>query len=760
MASWPERFLDQLTRDTGYVGQIVHVERVPARSSAYESPEAPLPEPVVDALREAGVTRFYSHQVEALAGLRQGRDVMVVTGTASGKSLCYGLSIAEAACERPGTTALYLGPTKALGASQAALFRRLRLPGVVAETYDGDTPPTQRRFVREQATLVITNPDMLHIGILPHHRLWARFLGRLGHVVVDEAHSMRGVFGTHVALVVRRLRRLCEHYGSDPRFVLTSATCAHPAEVARLLCGRDALLVDEDGSPRGAGLFVLYDPPVVDERTQRRRSANTETAELMARLARAGHQTLAFSRSRQTAELIRRYAAARLDEDGSKGRVGSYRGGYLPEERREIEAGLAEGELVAVSATNALELGVDIPGVDAVIENGFPGTVSSLWQQAGRAGRGRREWLAVLVGHEDPLEQYYMQHPEALFAVAHEAVRLDPGNRFAVRDHVACAAAELPIEPERDKRWFGEALAGALVDLDAAGLVGQRLGRWHWRGREAPAPSVDIRATGGSEFAIVHARTGALVGTVEGALAQLYVHPGAVYLHLGETYVVNELDTRGRVALVEPIEADFYTMPRELSDVMVVEATEARSLGPADLVSGIVEVTMRVTGFRRVHIQSQETLADEPLDLPAVSYAAHAVWLALPPDLLSGPRWQGERQAGALHAAEHGLIGLAPLLVACDRWDVGGISTAMHPDTGRPSIFVHEGHAGGVGIAKRLYEAAEDWVLSACRRIGECGCESGCPSCVQSPKCGNFNEPLDKRGAVELLEALVGGCKR
>lgn len=753
--SWPDVFLDSLESERDYAGQIVCRHHVPARPSAYESPDPPLADSLTRGLAGAGIERLYSHQTEALAAIRRGEDVIVVTGTASGKSLCYALAVAEAALEDPGATALYLAPTKALAAGQHDLFKRLRLPGVLAEPYDSDTPPGERRVIRQQATMILTNPDMLHVGILPNHRLWARFMRSLRFVIVDEAHSLRGVFGSHIALALRRLRRIAAHYGSDPRFVYASATCANPRELAALLGGREATLVDEDGAARGPGVFALYNPPLVDEKLQRRRSANGETAQLVAQLVRLGRQSLAFSKSRQTAELVRRYAAAALEAEGLDERIGSYRGGYLAEERRAVESGLKSGELAGVSTTNALELGVDIAGVDAVIENGFPGTVSSLWQQAGRAGRGRGDWLAVMVGHEDPLEQYYLDHSELLFGTSHEAVRLDPANPYILRDHVACACAELPVDPVRDAQWFGPGLGAALVDLDAAGVIGQRAGRWHWRGREAASAGVDIRASGGSQYAIVDAESGSLVGTIEGSLAQLYVHPGAIYLHRGESYLVSEMDAARRVALVSTIDADFYTRPRELNDVEVVEVFSARPLGPATLSFGLVEVTTRVIGFRRLRTVSQEALGEEPLELEPVTFRAHAVWLALPEAVVDAHDWDAERLAGALHAAEHGAIGMAPLLVACDRWDLGGVSTALHPDTGAASIFVHEGHAGGVGIVERLYALAEEWLGSTASRVAQCGCAAGCPSCVQSPKCGNFNEPLYKEGAVELLRDVV-----
>jgi DEAD/DEAH box helicase domain-containing protein len=756
-ASWPSSFLDSLEGERDYAAQIVHRQPVAAMPSAYQSPDPPLPEELTRALAEAGIERLYAHQTVALQALRRGEDVIVVTGTASGKSLCYALPIGEAALDEPGSTALYLAPTKALAASQHDLFKRLRLPSVLAEPYDGDTPPGERRFIRQNATLILTNPDMLHVGILPNHGLWARTLRHLKYVVIDEAHSLRGVFGTHVALTMRRLRRIAAHYGSDPRFVLTSATCANPGELARLLTGREATLVDEDGAPRGEGVFALWNPPVIDEANQRRRSANGEAAELVAALAASDRQTLAFCKSRQAAELVRRYVADQLDSRGLADRVGSYRGGYLSEERRAVEAALNDRELLAVATTTALELGVDIAGVDAVVENGFPGTVSSLWQQAGRAGRGRGEWLAMLVGHEDPLEQYYLDHPDELFGASHEAVRLDPENPYALKDHVACAAVERPVEPEKDEAFFGPGLGAALAALDEAGVVGQRAGKWHWRGREAPAPAVDIRATGGAQYAIVDGESGAMVGTIEGSLAQLYVYPGAIYLHSGEQYLVRELDTANHVAVVDRFEAEFYTMPRELSDVDVLQVWRERELaGAVSLSFGLVKVTTRVTGFRRLRHASQENLGEEFLDLPPVTYEAHGVWLSFPPGLVTPFGWDTERLAGSLHAAEHGAIGLAPLLVACDRWDLGGVSTAMHPDTGTPAVFVYEGHAGGVGIVERLYALAEDWLRSTMTRVAECGCEAGCPSCVHSPKCGNMNEPLDKGGAVALLAAALG----
>jgi DEAD/DEAH box helicase domain-containing protein len=746
-------FLDRLTAEDGGRDSLAHVEVIEPRRPVLQ-PLPDIPEMLRGRLQILGIEGLYPHQRRALDLLDEGDHVVVATGTASGKTLVYNLAFARAALADEKRTALYLFPTKALARDQLRQVRELRLPQVRAAVYDGDTPQAERPVIRRNANLVMTNPDMLHASILPGHARWADFLLRLSLVVVDEAHVARGVFGSHVAMILRRLRRLAAHYGGQPQFVLSSATIGNPADLAERLVGLPFTEVDQDESPRGEKLFVLWNPPLVDEELGLRRSAISETSWLLRQLVEAETRTIAFCRTRRSAELVAEFARRELPAI-LKRRVKAYRAGYLPSERRELERALSSGELLGVAATTALELGIDVGSLDAALLAGYPGTRASMWQQAGRAGRRSGPALAVLVAQDDPLDQYLVQHPDDLFARPPEAAVVDPTNRYVMGPHLACAAREQPLAAD-DLAMFGADAAAQAERLVTAGELVWRRGMLHHRGRESPHRLVDIRSASGHLFAIVEDETGALLGTVDEARAYWHVHPGAVYLHQGEQYEVSELDLQGKVAVVAKSEADYYTQTRDITDVEVLGVAEEGTVGEVPALFGDVRVTRQVVGFQRKLSSTQEVIDEVGLNLPAQTLETKALWWLLPQPLLERARVTPAMLPGSAHAAEHAAIGLLPLVATCDRWDIGGLSTPYHPDTEAATIFIYDGYQGGAGIAERGYESGRRLLEATFEAVRRCPCSRGCPSCIQSPKCGNGNEPLDKQGAIALLAAMLG----
>ena len=865
---------------------ITHVADLPGRAARY----APWPSwadpAVVSALRDCGVSSPWAHQAEAASHAYEGRHVVVSTGTASGKSLAYQLPVLSRLAAGEKTTALYLSPTKALGADQLRSVSSLDVPGVRAASFDGDTPMVERDWVRAHANWVFTNPDMLHRGILSAHGRWAPFFRRLGCVVVDECHSYRGVFGSHVALLLRRLRRVAEHYGASPVFVLASATTASPASFASRLTGVSCLAVTDDASPRGARTVALWEPPLLEELTGEngapvRRSAGAETSRILADLVVEGARSLAFIRSRRGAELAALGARRILSEvdPALAGTVAAYRSGYLPEERRALEAALLSGRLLGVATTNALELGVDIAGLDAVVLAGYPGTLASFWQQAGRAGRTGDSALVVFVARDDPLDTYLVHHPAALLDRPVETAVLDPANPYVLAPQLACAVAELPLTVPELEVFGGAAALDVLAELADQKLLRRRSSGWYWTSRDRPHADVGIRGTGGEQVAVVESDSGRMLGTVDPGSACFAVHPGAVYLHQGSSYVVDELDLETGLAMVHAENPDWTTTPREIVDISVLSTLEKQDLGGVSVCLGEVAVTSQVVGYLRRR-PSGEVLDHTPLDLPEQSLHTRAVWYTISSQLLgtdavragssgserstglssssssadsgpagpsgsagsaapgpagprgsanpasagpsdstdpgpasssrsassadsgsvdgeagtgghrvgtesAGPVGTGEetlangrgpvheggrapggaglvpaRVPGALHAAEHAAIGLLPLFATCDRWDIGGVSTAWHEDTGEATVFVHDGHPGGAGFAERGYAAIVPWLVATREAIVSCECPTGCPSCVQSPKCGNGNEPLDKAGAVAVLGTVLGALRQ
>ncbi|MGP3962873.1 DEAD/DEAH box helicase [Nonomuraea sp. 3N208] len=788
--------------------------------------------------------------------------MIISTGTASGKSLAY-LTPAVASC-LDGGTVLYLTPTKALAADQLRGLRELRITQLRAACFDGDTPFEERTWVRQHANYVLTNPDMLHRGILPRHAQWSAFFRRLRLIVVDECHGYRGVFGSHVAQILRRLRRVCARYGSRPTFLLASATASEPAAFAMRLTGLEMNEVTMDASPKGSTTIALWEPPLTELRGEGgapvRRTATAEAADLLADLVLADVRTLAFVRSRRGAETVALSARAKLadvafsapftgtgtppalhtpapatpdrDQTPAQGRgattpassrahrradperpaelhtsagtsptvddlrttsttspvpdeshirsgaaptaatpltwalpelpdladlpnkIAAYRAGYLAEDRRILEKALREGTIMGLATTNALELGVDVSGLDAVLIAGWPGTRASLWQQAGRAGRDGRDALAVLIARDDPLDTYLVHHPQALFGQPVEAIVLDPGNPYVLGPHLCAAAAEIPLT-EDDLPIFGPTTPDVLDDLVGEGLLRKRPAGWFWTRRERATDLADIRGGGGAPIQVVESSTGRLLGSVDEPSSHTTVHTGAVYIHQGETFLVELLDLDAGVALVSSANPDYSTFARDITDISILATERSQPLGPGTLHFGEVEVTRQVVSYLKRRIQSGEMLGDEPLDLPPRTLRTRAVWWTLPASAVAPLAEAGIDLGGAAHAAEHASIGLLPLFATCDRWDIGGVSTELHADTGLLTVFVYDGHEGGAGFAERGFARATDWLTATREAIASCECERGCPSCIQSPKCGNGNEPLHKHGAIRLLNTLL-----
>ncbi|MGK5628026.1 DEAD/DEAH box helicase [Streptomyces sp. URMC 123] len=765
----PRSVLDRLTAGSDRAARITHTEHLPPRAGMHADWPTMIRPEVVAAARRVGIERPWRHQARTIEHALCGESAVVATGTASGKSLAYLAPVLSAlldgneAPNRRGATALYLAPTKALAADQRRAVAELAAPlgtAVRPVVYDGDTAIEEREWARQYANYVLTNPDMLHLGILPGHARWASFLRALRFVVVDECHSYRGVFGSHVAQVLRRLRRVCARYGADPVFLLASATSAEPGLTATRLTGVPVAEITEDTSPRGELVFALWEPPLTDLQGEQgapvRRTATAETADLLTDLTVQGVRTVAFVRSRRGAELVSVIAQERLAavDRSLPRRVAAYRGGYLPEERRALERKLHSGELLGLAATTALELGVDVSGLDAVLLSGYPGTRASLWQQAGRAGRGGEGALAVLVARDDPLDTYLVHHPEALFRQPVESTVLDPDNPYVLAPHLCAAAEELPLT-EADLELFGPAAPGLIPQLEARRLLRRRATAWHWTRRERAADLADIRGGGGTPVQIVEEDTGRLLGTVDAAAAHTTVHEGAVHLHQGRTYLVTRLDLDESVALVREANPSYATTARDTTAVTVLETTTEVPWGDSRLCFGSVEVTNQVVSFLRRRLLTGEVLGETKLDLPPRTLRTRAVWWTVTEDQLDAARINPEQLAGALHAAEHASIGMLPLFATCDRWDIGGVSVPLHADTLLPTVFVYDGHPGGAGFAERAFHTAYTWLHATRAAIAACECEAGCPSCIQSPKCGNGNEPLHKRGAVRLLTTLL-----
>jgi DEAD/DEAH box helicase domain-containing protein len=840
-ATAPRPF-EELLQTLSANGELVHLERLAARAPRTRLLSQALHPELIHSLPflDGGL---WTHQASAIDHVLRGESVVVATGTASGKSLCYQVPLATAALKSGGkATSLLLFPTKALAQDQLRSLGALGIPGLVPVTYDGDTPADSRQWARKHASCVLTNPEMLHMGILPFHGRWANFLKRLQYVVIDELHIYRGVFGTHLAQILRRLRRMCTYYGGNPTFVFASATIGEPQRLAKELCGLDVALIDNDGSPHGERLIGVWNPPVSADGIPV--SGNTATSTLLAALVADGHRTIAFTRSRRGAEIVAA-RAQRLVPDELASTIKPYRGGYLPAERRALEASLFDGSLRGVAATTALELGVDIGGLDACVCNGFPGTISSFRQQIGRAGRSAQRSLSLLVAGDDALDQWYAANPSELFSRKPESVVVNVANPFVLYPHIACAAHELPLIAADAEVWAGLPQASPVVDpelrrepgIGTSDLINQvdnaqhtdpsprsngiatnednnvaissaqektartehvcaqtivepsvlemldRLGtadiaeafddgivqlvqrnqltlvngRAVWAGRGSPSQRVSLRSGGGSEFRIVD-RGARLVGTVDGSRAFSTLHTGALYVHQGQQYRVERLDLNDHAAWVHPETVDEYTQARSTTDFRFVGVHTSMQIGRLRLSLGSLEVDEQVVGYERKKITTGMVLSREPLELPASTLTTRGFWYEFGDDVFADAGL-GDAHApaipGTLHAIEHTMIGMLPLFTICDRWDVGGVSTAAHQQTGKATILIYDGYPGGAGIAELGYTAGQRHLLATLHALEHCRCTSGCPSCVQSPKCGNGNEPLDKAGAIALLQVIA-----
>jgi DEAD/DEAH box helicase domain-containing protein len=757
-------------------GRLVREAREgPGRANLVEPPGELHPN-VLEALARQGIERLYDHQARAVHSAWEG-PTMVTTGTASGKSMCFNLPTLDVLCRDARARALYLYPTKALAQDQARALSAFGLSKRVRPAiYDGDTPRERRAEIRKSANVVLTNPDMLHVGILPNHGAWADLFANLATVVIDEAHVYRGVFGSHVANVLRRLRRIAAAYGTQPRFLLASATIANPIELAERLTGLEGVqLIEEDGSPAPERRISMWNPPLTDEALGARRSALAEAADVLGALVREGARTICFMKSRKGVEVLSRLLKQDLETDRPElaELIAPYRAGYTPQQRRELEGRLMRGELRAVITTDALELGIDIGQLDACVVVTFPGTVASLRQMWGRAGR-RGRGLAMYVAGEDALDQFFCRHPEDFLERPVEAAILDHESQLIYRQHLLCAAHEGPLSSE-DAEFLGprwEAHAEALLSTGALRRRPARITRER-NGQESgampgsstgsyvprhpggyPAADVSLRSASPESFAIVDVSSGELLGATEAARAHSTVHDGAVYLHLGRSYEVRELDLEQRRALVSPFDGDWYTQPKRQTDTEIVRLLDRRTTLGVTLSFGEVSVTETVLAFQRRRLADHARVDLIGLDLPPTSFSTQALWFELDGGALD--EWLPlDALLGSLHATEHAQIAVLPLIAMCDRWDIGGLSTNFHPQTGSPTIFIYDGHPGGIGIARTAFARFEELCQDAQRLIAECTCASGCPSCVQSPKCGNLNEPLSKAGAGLVLERML-----
>ncbi|MDO9550417.1 MAG: DEAD/DEAH box helicase [Methanoregula sp.] len=745
-----EDVLRLLTSNPVYRNRVVHTEIIEPVPPSYGTLDTPLPDSITSYLDQNGI-RLYTHQCDAINRIRAGKNVILTTPTASGKTLAFNIPVFTALNEDPDARALYLYPTKALSNDQlTSLEQMAHYTGISAKPaiYDGDTPPSRRAAIRENSRIIISNPHEIH-HILSWHMKWRPLFANLRYIVIDEAHRYRGVFGSHIAMLLRRLSRLCLHYGSRPQFILSTATLANPEEFSRRLTGYPSEPVGGNGSPHGRKHFVLYNPfyDGVGER-----STHQETKDLLVSCVKNELQTLCFTGSRKMAELVTLWARedARLSGAQLADAICAYRAGYLPEDRRAIETNLKNGVLKGVVSTNALELGIDIGSLDAVIISGYPGTMMSTWQQAGRAGRKGDVSLALLVAQANPLDQYFMNHPEQFFSRSHEHAIVDTENPYILSGHLLCAAAEFPLREDEDRVFFGDSFPQLLPELASTDLVRKTARGWVYSGRGRAAELVSLGGIPGESFRIMcHGR---LLETMDRAQAYREAHKGAILLHQGEIFLVKEMDLETHTVRVTEADVDYYSQPLKEVDLAIIETLESRQVNGVKCAFGIVEVTEHYTGYK---IKRGDTIIGvEPLTLPPLTFRTKAFWLIPAPDTEQHVLKGNLDFAGGLHGAEHAIIALMPLHVMCDRWDIGGLSSAAYGETGDPVIFVYDGYEGGIGLAEKAYEILPDLFATAHALVRDCRCDDGCPSCIHSPKCGNDNQPLDKSATSLILGDL------
>ncbi len=758
-------FLHHLLSLTDYRQQIVHIERIPHQGAILEKLDDPLHPSLQACLESVGISALFSHQAKALNAIFAKKNVIIATPSASGKTLCYQLATLDALVHDKDSRALYIFPTKALAQDQLRSLKQIAHPlslrsrseaisPQATATFDGDTPRDERANIRKQARVVLTNPDMLHLGILPNHQSWSKLFRNLKYVVIDETHIYRGVFGSHVANVLRRLRRLCSFYGSAPQFICCSATIANPQQHAQNIVGLPFEAVTEDGSPHGEKYFTFWNPPLIDENKTGRRSSNSEAAFLLEELVQKEIRSLVFASTRKLTELIYIYTQEQLPPS-LRDKISPYRAGYLPEDRRRIERQFFEGELLGLVATTALELGINIGDLDATVLTGYPGSIASAWQQAGRSGRSTHSSLSFLIALENPLDQYLMRNPEFFFSKNFDNAIINPDNPYILKPHLLCAAWEKPLH-EKDEEFFGLTMRTMLLELEQEGMLRRREVKWHPAPAISyPAQDMNIRSTSGQNYAVIDGRDGCLLETVEASVAFFQVHPGAIYLHQGESYLIKELDLARRIAWVEPRPVDYYTQTMEIHEIRVKKLLQENDCHGVKVYFGDVDVTITVVGFKKKKQFTEEVVEALPLNLPPQTFPTKALWFDLPQKAIDRIADAGLDFHGGLHACEHAAIGILPLFALCDRNDIGGVSTPFHPDTGRAQIFIYDAHPGGIGIAEKGFEMILELWQATLKAVEECPCADGCPSCIQSPKCGNNNQPLDKEAAIMLLEELA-----
>jgi DEAD/DEAH box helicase domain-containing protein len=748
-----EDFVKSIRRMSSYKKQIAHLEVISPQEASFGELEKPLPENIKNYLLNRKI-RLYSHQAKAINLVREGKNVVLATPTASGKTLAFNIPVLEAMTKNEKTTALYMYPTKALTNDQLRVLREMENEtGIEAcpNVYDGDTPQHQRASIREHAKIILSNPYGLHL-YLPWHYKWRTFLQSLKFVIIDEAHVYRGVFGSNVAMLLRRLIRVCNYYGADPQIILSSATIANPEEHAKRLTGKDYEVISTDGAPRRKKLFLFWNPPFIDNTKTSRRSTHQETKDLLALNVVANLQTLCFTTSRQMAELITRWTREELRKRSPKlaDSVTAYRAGYLPQERRDIEARLKNKNLVGVVSTNALELGIDIGSLDSVIISGYPGTVISTWQQAGRAGRSSSDSLVTLIAFQNPLDQYFMKHPEDFFGRPHEEAIIDLHNHYISLGHMMCAACELPITDD-DRKYFPELFQESIEALEQQNLVRKTSRGWIYSGTARPVEVVNLESI--SDKTVTVTCNGNVLETLTLTKAYEEVHAGAVLLHQGETYISEELDLTTLTARVRREDVNYHTEAMKTVDVTIDKTYEEKKAG---ITVGIGELDVTETYHEYVLKTYDEVIDRKPLNLPQLSFSTVGMWFIIPEEIRKEIEDQGLDFDGGLHAVEHAMIAISPIFAMCDRWDVGGLSTRLHVNTGHPTIFIYDGFEGGIGISEALYRKINKLWEKTLQLVKNCECKEGCPSCIYSPKCGNENEPLDKKAACIILSNLLG----
>ena len=745
-------FIQSIKHMQSYKKQIVHIQEIPSQEACFGELEKPLPENIQNCLLTRGI-HLYSHQAEAINKARQGKNVIIVTPTASGKTLAFNIPVLEALTKDPKATALYLYPTKALTNDQLKVLRDLeKETGIEAypNVYDGDTPQYQRASIRENSKIILSNPYGLH-QYLPWHYKWRIFLQNLKFIIIDEAHVYRGVFGSNVAMLLRRLMRICNYYHADPKIILSSATIANPEEHAKKLTGKDFEIISNDGAPRGKKSFVFWNPPFIDTTNTIRRSTHQETKDLLTLSILKNMQTLCFTTSRQMAELITRWTKEDLKRRSPKlsNSVTAYRAGYLPQERRDIENRLKTKNLIGVVSTNALELGIDIGSLDSVIISGYPGTVISTWQQAGRAGRTNSDSLVTLVAFQNPLDQYFMKHPQDFFGRPHERAIIDLHNRYISLGHIMCAASELPIT-ENDRKYFPELFSESIQALEQQNLVRKTPRGYVYSGTARSTEVVSLESI--SDKTVTVTCNGNLLETLSLNKAYEEVHAGAVLLHQGETFISEELDLNQLTAKVRQENVNYYTEALKTVDIAIKKTFEEKQIG---VQVGIGELLTTEIYHTYVTKSSDEVIERKPLNLPPLSFSTVGMWFLIPEEIKKEIEDQGLDFDGGIHAVEHAMIAMSPIFAMCDRWDIGGLSTPLHPDTGEPTIFIYDGFEGGIGISETLYSTIKPLLEKTLQLIDKCECKDGCPSCIYSPKCGNENQPLDKKAASLILKQLL-----